>query len=163
MATATFTAPAPPQAVGMAQINAAQKPARLTAVLGSCVGVMMYHPRLHLGVMGHIVLPDSQGRDAPPGKYADTAIPHMLQLLEQRGAKRVGLVTKIAGGACMFGTAGPLQIGEENVKAVLRALDAAGLAVACQDVAGSIGRRVTLCCDTGTVTVECVGRPPRTI
>ncbi len=36
--------------------------------------------------MAHIVLPESAGRDGAPGKFADTAVPHMLELLREQGA-----------------------------------------------------------------------------
>ena len=97
--------------VGMGQIVVAEAPTRIVTVLGSCVGVSLYYPRLRLGALGHIVLPRSNGTATNPGKFADTAIPHMLQLLAEHGAKPGALIVKIAGGACMFGASGPMQIG----------------------------------------------------
>jgi chemotaxis protein CheD len=147
--------------VGMGQIVLAQKPACLTAVLGSCVGVALYHPRLHVGILAHVVLPASHDSVGQPGKFADTAIPHMLQLLAAVGATRGGLMAKIAGGACMFANAGPMQIGDSNIAAVLRALEAAGVRLDGKDVGGTSGRRMCLNCETGDVTVEAAGKPPR--
>lgn len=143
--------------VGMGQIVIARKPVLLTSVLGSCVGVGLFHPRFHIGALAHVVLPDSSGRPAQPGKFADTAIPHMLQLLERQGVNASGLIAKIAGGACMFGSPGPLQIGDANVKAVLSALENARVRVSAQDVGGTAGRRVSLDCGTGHMKVETVG------
>jgi chemotaxis protein CheD len=147
--------------VGMGQIAVAQAPGRLTSVLGSCVGVALFHPRLHLGCLAHVVLPRSNGNAAPPGKFADTAIPHMLQLLEKQGANRSGLVAKICGGACMFNTSGPLQIGDANIEAVTEILEAAGLRVAARDVGGTAGRRITFDCNTGQLTVDTAGSHSR--
>lgn len=151
---------ASPQSVGMGQIVLAKRPGQLTAVLGSCVGVALYHPRIGVGALAHIVLPQASTRDCPPGKFADLAIPDMLRQLEGMGALRGGLVAKVAGGACMFGTQGPLHIGETNVAAVLRLLETAGLRVAAQEVGGSKGRRVTLHVSSGDLVVEVVGRNP---
>ena len=106
----------------MGQAAVAQKPNRLSAVLGSCVGVVLYHPRLHIGALSHVVLPDSNGRSGTAAKFADSAIPHMLTLLEKHGAFPSGMVAKIVGGSCMFGNGGPLQIGEANIKATTHAL-----------------------------------------
>jgi len=149
--------------VGMGQIVAVAKPTCLTAILGSCVGVALYHPRRHVGALGHVVLPNANGRVAPPGKFADCAIPSMLQQMEALGANRAGTVVKIAGGACMFGTSGPLQIGDANVEAVLKALGDAGLRVAAQDTGGSKGRRIAFRPDTGELLVEIIGQPPRVL
>jgi chemotaxis protein CheD len=147
--------------VGMGQIVVAQAPVRIATVLGSCVGVSLYCPRLRLGALGHVVLPRSNGVVTNPGKFADTAVPHMLQLLIERGAKRAGLIAKIAGGACMFAATGPMQIGDGNIKAVLEALRLIGLRAEEKDVGGQSGRRMFLHCDTGQVTIESVGCPPR--
>jgi len=147
----------------MGQIGIATKPVRLSAVLGSCVGVALYHQRLGLGVLGHVVLPESNGRAGLPGKFADTACEHMLQVLKQRSAFAPGLVAKIAGGARMFGVSGPMQIGEDNVEAAARRLEAAGVRIAAKDVGGTSGRRISLDCGTGMLTVEIVGKPPRTL
>jgi len=149
--------------VGMGQIVAAPSPARLRAVLGSCVGVAIHCPRRRLGVLAHVVLPDSSGRSDSPGKYANTAVPEMLRALTRAGAPTSGLAAKLAGGASMFGHEGPLQIGDANVQAVVEALQKAGGRVAARDVGGRVGRRVTLDCETGQFTIEIVGQPPRVL
>jgi len=100
--------------VGMGKIAAGRAPERMKAVLGSCIGLAIYHPRLKTGVMVHIVLPESAGRSGTPGKFVDTAIPEMLKLLKELGTPAHGLVAKLAGGANMFGSSGPLQIGDAN-------------------------------------------------
>jgi chemotaxis protein CheD len=149
--------------VRMGQIVIAREPLRLTSILGSCVSVSLYHSRLRLGAMGHIVLPDSAGRTSLPGKCADTAIPHMLRQLQQHGASPAGLVVKLAGGSRMFAASGPLQIGEANVEAVTRALRAAGLAITAADLGGTKGRRITLDCSSGKLIVEIIGQPARVL
>ena len=149
--------------VGMGQIAAGRPPERMKAVLGSCIGLILYHPRLKTGVMAHIVLPDSAGRPGAPGKFADTAIPEMLRLLRELGAPAAGLSARFAGGANMFGSSGPLQIGDANVEAVLQALKSAGVRVVGQDVGGTKGRRVLFDCASGEMTVERAGHPARTL
>ena len=163
MTTSTIAeAPAVTQ-VGMGQAAVAQKPNHLSAVLGSCVGVVLYHPRLQVGALSHVVLPDSNGRSGTAAKFADSAVPHMLALLEKHGAYPSGIVAKITGGSCMFGNGGPLQIGEANIKATTTALEAAGIKIIGRDLGGSCGRRINFDADTGRVTVESVGLPPRII
>jgi len=144
--------------VGMGQIVTARKPGQLSAVLGSCVGIALYHPRLEVGGLAHVVLPHSNGRLDNPGKFADTAVPALLQELQKHGIPQAGLVAKIAGGACMFQMRGPLQIGEANIQAVRQALTQANIRLAAQHVGGTAGRRIILDCANGTLRVEIAGR-----
>lgn len=158
MATATLIL-TETASVGMGQLATAHKPARLTAVLGSCVGVALYHPRLGVGALAHVVLPDSNGRPGHAAKFADTAVPAMLRELQKHGVLPGGLFAKIAGGACMFGAGGPLQIGDANIQAAVRALDRAGVRLVGRHVGGKAGRRVTLDCASGTLLIEIAGCP----
>jgi chemotaxis protein CheD len=150
-------------AVGIGQAAMAAEPARLTTIVGSCIAIALYSPRLRLGMLGHAVLPHSSGETAYPAKFADTAVTHMLSTLARHGAVAEGLVAKIAGGACMFGDGKFMQIGENNVKAASGALTAANIRVVGQHVGGNLGRRVSFDLATGSVTVECIGHPSQTI
>ena len=154
---------APHTTVGMGQIVVARDAASLSAVLGSCIGVALYHAGMKLGVLGHVVLPDSHGRKNNPGKFADSAIPAMLQAMHGAGASRGGVIAKIVGGASMFGAGGPLQIGEANARAVVAALDAAGIPIVARDIGGVNGRRVVLTCSNGKITITIVGGPAKVI
>jgi chemotaxis protein CheD len=149
--------------VGMGQIAMGQASQRLTSVLGSCVGVAMYHAPSKTGALGHIVLPKSDGRTGAPGKFADTAIPYMLDLFKKAGVPAAKLVIKLAGGANMFSRPGPMQIGDSNIAAVEEILKAAGLRVAARDLAGTSGRRVSLFCESGELLVETNGGGSQTL
>ena len=149
--------------VGIGEAVVAAEPAWLTTILGSCIAVTLYSPRLRLGMLSHVVLPHSTGPTAYPAKFADTAVPYMLSTLQSRGANPESLVAKIAGGSCMFGNCKPMQIGDANVQAVVSALEAAGVRIAAQDVGGTVGRRVYFDLSTGSLTVESLGQPSHTI
>jgi chemotaxis protein CheD len=145
--------------VGMGQASVAPTGGALQAVLGSCIGLAIYHPRLKRSALAHVVLPDSHGNDSLPAKFADTAVPHLVALLASEGVPSAGLVAKIAGAASMFGNTGPIQIGESNIAAVKAALAKARISLAAEDVGGGKGRRVRIEAETGRLTVEVVGRP----
>jgi chemotaxis protein CheD len=149
--------------VGMGQIVAVQGAARLGAVLGSCIAVAMHSPQHRTGALGHVVLPNSEGRATSDGKFADTAIPAMLAALAEIGVPPSALIAKIAGGASMFGASASLQIGNANIEAVTRALRNAHVSLAAHDVGGQKGRRVSLDPATGEFTIEIVGAPPKTL
>ncbi len=163
MNTTTTSNPTQEILVGMGQIAAGEAPQRLKAILGSCVGVALYHPGRKVGVMAHVVLPESAGRDGAPGKFADTAVPRMLAVLREQGLPTYGLTAKFAGGANMFNGSGPLRIGDANAEAVTAALAKAGIRATGQDVGGAHGRRVEFDCASGAMTVQCAGQPMRTL
>ena len=162
MASCTATDKVKETSVGMGQVIAGQAPHLLRSVLGSCIGVAVYYPRCQTGVLAHVVLPAASGRAGSPGKFADTAIPHILDLLKEMGVPCHGLTAKLAGGASMFGgDSSPLQVGEANAKAVSSALKRVNVSIAGKDVGGTSGRRVTFDCSTGEMAVEVVGKPVR--
>lgn len=149
--------------VGMGQIILGRDDDALTSVLGSCIGLIMTHPAVGISVFAHIVLPASDGRSSPPGKFVDTAVPHMLDMMKEAGALRSALIVKMAGGASMFGHGGAVQIGTDNADAMRNALSDAGLELAGEDVGGVKGRRVTLNCATGELLIEVVGLRPEVL
>jgi len=94
--------------------------------------------------MVHIMLPDSGGRKDRPGKYADTAIPLLLEELDKSGSSKRSLVAKMAGGACMFEYFGTnLNIGERNTEKIRTVLKEQGIKLSAEDVGGKVGRTVT--------------------
>jgi chemotaxis protein CheD len=149
--------------VAMGQAAIAGEPARLNMIVGSCIAVVMYSPQLRLGMMSHVVLPHANGQTAFPAKFADTAVPYMLSVLLKHGAKPTGLIAKIAGGACMFGNCKVMQIGDTNIQATIESLAAVGIPLVSQDVGGTVGRRISFDLATGSMAVECIGQPSRTI
>jgi chemotaxis protein CheD len=150
-------------AVAMGEAVVAAKPTQLTTIVGSCIAVALYSSELRLGMLGHVVLPNSTGSTAYPAKFADTCVPHMISILHGRGANRDKLVAKIAGGACMFGPSKSMHIGSVNVQATIDALDAHGIRLIGRDVGGTVGRRISFDLATGSLTVDRVGHPSLTI
>lgn len=163
MATCTLHTKTDQTAVGIGQAAVAAAPARLTTILGSCIAVVMYSPRRRIGMLSHVVLPHSAGNTAHPAKFADTAVPHMLTALREHGVRSGELTARIVGGACMFGDGKFMQIGDANVQATRKALAAAGISVAGEDVGGTLGRRILFELETGAITIQCIGHPSYTI
>ena len=148
--------------VGLGQLATSAQPGqRLAAVgLGSCVGLAAYDPVAKVAGMVHVVLPDSAiaTSTGPPGKYADSAIPALLEALRRLGADPRRLVLKMAGGAQMFASGGGLlNIGARNAISVRASVAAAGLKITAADTGGTFGRTLELRVDSGRVTVRAVG------
>jgi chemotaxis protein CheD len=163
MSSATLVKPKTIPTAGMSEIIFLEKDEQAKAVVGSCIGLAMYHKRTGLGALAHIVLPAANGRSGVPGKFADTAIPHILETLRVKGCNPSGLVAKMCGGANMFGSKGPIQIGLDNANAVIDSLHNFHIAIQGKSVGGSKGRRITFTCATGDMIVEIAGEAPITL
>lgn len=136
----------------------------LRTFLGSCVGLALYDRRRHLAGLAHIVLPDSAGTGTPPGKYADTAVPALLaELTALASGERPRLTARLIGGAKMFAFQSGPAVGDQNVEALEKLLDAAGIPVVARDCGGGKGRRMTLDISSGQITIESVGNPTKFI
>lgn len=135
--------------------------------LGSCIGLALYDERARVGVMAHVVLPDSslgRGQVALPGKFADTAVPAAIIEAVRLGATRSRLVARMAGGARMLnmiGAGSKLDIGARNIEAVRAALVAASIGLVAEDVGGTFGRTLQLFVGSGRLLVSTVGRGER--
>jgi chemotaxis protein CheD len=127
--------------------------------LGSCIGISAYDKISKIGALAHVVLPNNKNSltESSPAKYANTAIPHMIQEMRKMGVRKEGLTINIAGGAKILScipAGSMLDIGEKNVVAVLEALSKQNLKVNNKDVRGNIGRTLFLHISNGKTTVK---------
>jgi chemotaxis protein CheD len=140
-------------------IDLTRSPNRLASVLGSCIGLAIWDPEMHMAGLAHILLPDSRGQasESLPGKYADRAVPILVRSLLERGANRDRLRAKVAGGARMFSRIaadGTCDVGAQNVLAVKQALVTARVSILAEDVGGNRGRKVVFDPSSGAFSVD---------
>lgn len=144
--------------VGVGEIACAHEPEVLiTQALGSCVGVTLWDPRTRIAGMAHVMLPaaPASGFTGRRHRFADIAIPELLERLAELGVSRHRVVAKIAGGSSMFkGESGLDSIGGRNVAAVLDQLERGGVRVRAADTGGSHARTIELRLDTGMLLVR---------
>ncbi|MBI3964333.1 MAG: chemotaxis protein CheD [Chloroflexi bacterium] len=151
-------------AVGLGELKLTRTGELVAYSLGSCVAICLHDPHTGVGAMAHVVLPAAPAA-APqglPGKYADTAVPALLDALRREGADPLRLRCWLAGGAAVLaiGGAGSLpKIGDRNVEAVKAALTQVRLRVLAQATGGTQGRTVRLDATKGLVLVRTVGGP----
>lgn len=116
--------------------------------LGSCVAMILIAPERRAAALAHVVLPDMSmtgGREAPPGKFADTALPALLDAMRPMGVRTEDTYAVLVGGATMFGhttTSKLAAVGERNVEAARFHLTERGIGIASEDVGGTVGRSV---------------------
>jgi len=130
--------------------------------LGSCVGLALIDRLSGVAGMAHIVLPESNGSDKEPGKFADTAVPAMLAQMQKAGAVTRRLDAVLAGGARMF-ELGEMDIGARNATAVEAGLTRAGLKIRAAETGGNRGRTLRLTVGDFEVTVKEAGGEPVTL
>ncbi|KAF6566761.1 chemotaxis protein CheD [Paenibacillus sp. EKM202P] len=149
--------------VGMADLNVTSNPNSIrTTGLGSCVGLTLYDPHLKLAGMAHVMLPSSDiAREGQLNiaKYADTALPELLERMLKLGAGRRRLIAKMAGGAQMFAFAGSgdtMRIGPRNVESCKEMLVDLGIPLIAEDTGGNYGRTIELNSETGVLNIRSV-------
>jgi chemotaxis protein CheD len=145
--------------VFMGRWAVASAPVLIRTLLGSCAGVVLYDRLSKLGGIAHIVLPHSRGATDHPGKYADTAIPALIDDMERLAGRKLRsrLTAKLFGAASMFQGGASIDIGRSNQAAVEQILADLGVAVVARDFGGDSGRRLTFSTVTGMVAVRIPG------
>lgn len=139
---------------------------------GSCVILILYDSKARVGGLVHIMLPSSGSveRRLEPGgeedyRYADTAVPRLLDDMDRMGASRGDITAKLVGGAAMFPSysSASAGIGRQNIEGVKGALERACILLAGWDTGGARGRNVEFHVDSGRVIVTAFGAPDREI
>lgn len=149
--------------VGIADLNVASSPDRLITVgLGSCIGIALYDKISGIGGLVHIMLPDSTLFTSVnnPVKFANLAIPILLQKMEKLGAVKRNLQAKVAGGASMFNFPDKsmiMDIGNRNSLAVKSMLEGLSIPVVGEDIGGNKGRTMIFDTSNGVVHIRTVG------
>jgi chemotaxis protein CheD len=126
--------------------------------LGSCIGLALLDRRAAVAGLAHVVLPASEGREGAPGKFADTAVPALLDAVVAAGARRLRVEAVLVGGASMFSFGGTgLDVGQRNEAAVREQLAGLRIPVAAADTGGGKGRTIRVAVDGGQVTAKAAG------
>lgn len=138
--------------VGIADYKVTKSPNKLVTLgLGSCIGICIYDTQNKIGGLAHIMLPcmpaNNENALKSPSKYANTAIPLMIEELIQKGACHKNLVAKIIGGANMFeNLSNSLHqtIGYRNQLSVKETLKNLKIPILKEELGGNVGRSITL-------------------
>ncbi|MFY9488543.1 MAG: chemotaxis protein CheD [Solirubrobacterales bacterium] len=128
--------------------------------LGSCVAMILIAPEKRAAALAHVVLPERRmtgGREAPPAKFADTALPAILGAFRSLRVREEDLYAVVVGGAKMFGHSAKSKlaaVGDRNVEATITAIEAAGIPIIGRDIGGESGRSVQVLTGEGRVLVK---------
>ena len=70
--------------------------------LGSCIGLALVDQRRGIAGLAHVMLPEAIPGGGPAGKFADLAVPALLEQTTALGTTRGALKAVLVGGAQMF-------------------------------------------------------------
>lgn len=155
--------------VGIGELKLAKSPAVMAVYgIGSCIAVAMYDNILKIGGVVHVMLPeafDIKQICGSPGKYAETGVKYLLELLEKKGSDKKNLLVKIVGGAEMFS---PLEdfektVGYDNICCVKSVLQKMNMKLIAEDIGGNKGRSIEFDLQSGIIKVSFLGEEIREI
>jgi chemotaxis protein CheD len=128
--------------------------------LGSCVGVALFDAGSDVAGLAHVMLPAANAAYSAPAKFADRAVPALVERAQRLGAERERLEAVIVGGAQMFGAAAgvaALDLGARNEAAVREALARERIPVRAAATGGDRGRSVRVRVGVPRVSVKEAG------
>lgn len=133
---------------------------RIRTLLGSCVAITLWHPRLRIGGMCHYLLPMRRGRlpgAQPDGRYAEDAIKLFMDELHQSGSWQADYEVKMFGGGDQFPghvKAGANSVHNNNIRAGRSLLKQHGFTIKAEHLGGTGHRNVIFDVWSGQVWMQ---------
>jgi chemotaxis protein CheD len=127
--------------------------------LGSCIGLAVLDRRVGVAGLAHVVLPDSGPNAAGRSlKFADFAVPELIDRVVRLGGRRTMLEAALVGGASMFAVSrSSLEVGQRNEAAVREQHAAHRINVIAAETGGERGRTIRVHVGSNLVTVREAG------
>ena len=131
--------------------------------LGSCVAVVIYDLNLKIAGLAHVMLPSkdmglsNSESSTMTNKFADVAIPYLVDYMLKAGCKKDSMRAKITGGAQMFRNINSdelFDIGRNNVLSVKEQLLNNDVCLISEDIHGSEGRTMKFVVETSKAYVR---------
>jgi len=134
---------------------------RIRTLLGSCVAITMWHPKLNIGGMCHFMLPQNRRKETThvlDGRYAVDAMQMFLREIHRSRARPSDFHAKLFGGGRMFAHSGkanrPISVSEQNVEFGRNIIKQYGFKLMAEDLGGNGHRNIILDLWSGDVWVR---------
>lgn len=131
----------------------------ITYALGSCLGLVVFDPRLKVGGILHAMLPEGDDKrtesDFNPFKYVDTGVPLLFKSCYKHGATKRSLHVYAFGCSNMIkSTNAFLNIGDRNYAALNKILWKNNVMIDKEDIGGNKSRTIELILSEGIVHLK---------
>lgn len=134
----------------------------ITYSLGSCIGVVIYDPKVRVGGMLHYMLPESsldkEKAQRNPFMFADTGIPALFKSTYSLGADKKRMRVVVVGGAQILDQKGFFNIGKRNHMALRKLFFKNGVIVDYEDVGGNVNRTIRINIGNGEIHMKTSGK-----
>lgn len=132
------------------------EPVVVSSVLGSCVAACLWDPVKGIGGMNHFLLPNGPKDGPTAARFANGAMPILVQELLALGARKTEMKAKLFGGASVVDAfrGGKTELGTDNVRAAREFLAAESITLVSEDVGGAEGRKLTFHTADGSATAR---------
>ena len=138
---------------------------RIRTLLGSCVAITLWHPRLRVGGMAHYMLPQrpNRSRDQPlDGRYAEEVMLMFQRELQDTRTRPGEYQVKLFGGGHMFACARKakrhVDVSDRNVETGRQLIAQHGFKILAQDLGGDGHRNVVFDLWSGDVWLKKAAR-----
>ena len=139
----------------------------VTYSLGSCLGITIHDPQIHVGGLLHVMLPSSSIDKAraqrAPTMFVDSGIPALFRAAYELGADKRRIILKVFGGAQVMDEGGIFNIGQRNYDALVAILNHNRVAINCKSVGGQVCRTIRLSLSSGSVLIKSPGEEDLTL
>ena len=127
----------------------------ITTVLGSCIAVCLWDPRLRKGGMNHYKLPLWNGDGLASPKFGNIAIIKLIESMLDMGCNQKELKAKVfGGGAVIRSSSGFLNVGERNIEICRDILAQEKIPIVASDVGGEASRKIIFNTQTGGILMK---------
>jgi chemotaxis protein CheD len=139
-----------------------RKPVLLRTLLGSCVGITFWVPRLGLAAICHAMLPSYPSKPPPKRsrvnghRYVDFAIRDLARKFDSLGVNRSEVQVKLFGGGdvLLVGESSRPTVGKLNCESALKTLREEGFEVIASSLGGTSGLKIQFNTGTGEVLLQ---------
>lgn len=122
---------------------------RIKTLLGSCVAICIWHPKLKLGGMSHCLLPsrmsEEKKSDNLSGRYIDESMKLFQREIKKLGANPQEFIVKLFGGGDMFKdvfNSGGATVGQRNIEMARKMIDEYKMKLVAENVGGQGHRNI---------------------
>ena len=150
--------------VGISDMKVSNKPGDviITYSLGSCIGLVIWDPKVHVGGLLHYMLPESkldkERAQKKPFMFGDTGIPSLFRAAYELGAVKNRLIVKAVGGSQLLDSSGVFNIGKRNYAIMRKLFEKNNITIAREDIGGTVNRTISLDVKTGRVLLKVSGK-----